>query len=617
MTTIFKPMIVCTLLSIFNPPIFAQKPRATGYKSPLELVQKVADRIIRETPFKFQLVQEPIHTQFDFVQYVDFGKTFGLGWPAVAYALSELETRSDTSFTIQVSHNDALKIWINSEVVYQKEGARPLHIVAQERNITLENEFPVRLKKGLNRILVKSETRGKEWTFYLQPKGALIEERIPWSPKLSIAKLPGITGGLAKLTNWLVAGPFSVSEKYPASTVYGPEKGFEIGKLYTDGVKDITWTIPKIQVFADVINPKPYWGSYYNWNYHAGGLAWAMSNLAEATGLQKYDDYSRRWTDFMLEKKPFIGYQVNEMNGFQSTHHQLFNTPLLDFTAAPALPFIYRLIKQKDFDNRGQYEAFVNDVKQYVVHQQIRMPEGNFTRETPEKYTTWVDDMYMGIPFLVQLSLETKDPKEKAALLDDAARQVLAFNRQLLSRETNLYHHAQYSQRRAKLPYWSRANGWGIWATTEVLLHLPENHPLRKQIFDDYQRHVTALVKLQDQKKGCWHNVLDRPDSYEELSGTAIISMNIARGINQGWLKREKYLSSVANGWKYISSCIEQDGTVHHICVGTMSSENVNDYINRPTADNDSHGLLGLLFAGIEIEKLFRQAKNNSSNLIP
>lgn len=449
---------------------------------------------------------------------------------------------------------------------------------------------------------------GNEWVFYLQPKGVLIEDRMPWSPRLSIATLPGINPDIAKLTNWLVLGPFdtSYSQRFMVTGI-DPGKEFEIGKLYSDGGKDISWTIPKIEVFADVINPRPYWGTYYNWNYHTGGVAWAMANLAEATGQQKYDDYAKEWTDFMLEKKPFIGYQVNTLNGFQSTHHQLFNTPLLDFTAAPAMPFIYRLVKHKQFDNRRQYEEFVTKIKDYVIHRQIRLPEGNFTRETPEKYTTWSDDMYMGIPFIIQAALETGDPAEKADLLNDAAKQILAFNNQVFDPSTNLYHHAQYSVRKAKLPYWSRANGWGIWATSEVLLHLPEKHPLREQIIGYYTRHVNALIKLQDAQTGAWHNVLDRKDSYAELSGTAIITMGIARGINNGWLKSKKYQQYAELGWKYITSCIDADGTVHNICVGTMTSENVNDYLARPKVNDDSHGLIGLIFSGIEMEKLLKQ----------
>lgn len=605
MTKIFKSIIACAVLTASFQFLYAQKTHLIKDKSPLAVVGIVADKIVRETPFKFQLTLQPNTTQFDFVQYVDFGRTFGLGKPAVAYALSQIESKVDTSFMIQVSHNDGLKIWINNTVVYQKDGARKVNIQARERDIALENEFPVRLKKGINRILVKSETKGKEWIFYLQPKGALIEDRMPGNPKISIVSLPGVNAEIARLTNWMVMGPFDVSAKHAGTTVYGPEKEFEIGKLYSDGTKNVTWTIPKIEVLADVIDPKPYWGVYYNWNYHTGGVAWAMANLSEATGVQKYDDYSKEWTDFMLDKKPFIGYQVNTLNGFQSTHHQLFNTPLLDFTAAPAMPFIYRLVKHKQFNNRARYEEFVKTIKDYVVHQQIKLPGGNFTRETPEKYTTWVDDMFMGIPFVIQAAMETSDPKERVALINGAASQILAFNKELFNSSENLYQHVQYSTRKVKFPYWSRANGWGIWATTEVLLQLPENHPLRKQILDYYIRHVNALVKLQDQQSGCWHNVLDHPDSYEELSGTAIISMNIARGINQGWLKREKYLPCVKKGWDYIASCIEPDGTVHNICVGTMSSEHVKDYMDRPKIDDDSHGIIGLIFAGIEIDKLF------------
>lgn len=609
MTKIFKPALILIALIFVFQPLAAQKMKSIKEESPLAVVETVANKIIRETPFKFQLVLQPNTTTFDFVQFVDFGRTFGLGKPAVAYALSQLESRTDTSFIVQVSHNDALKVWINGIVAYEKTGSRKVNMQPRERDIALESEFPISLKKGMNKILVKSETMGKEWIFYLQPKGALIEDRVPDNPKLSIANLSGVSTEVAKLTNWLVMGPFDVNAKNTGKTVNGPEKEFEIGKLYSDGVKDITWTIPKTEVFADVINPRPYWGVYYNWNYHTGGVAWAMSNLSEATGIQKYDDYSKKWTDFMLEKKPFIGYQVNILNGFQSTHHQLFNTPLLDFTAAPTLPFIYRLARHKQFNNRVQYEDFVKEIKSYVIQQQIRLPEGNFTRETPEKYTTWVDDMFMGIPFLVQAALETNDPQEKKALLDDAAKQIMSFNKQLFNSSTDLYQHVQYSTRKAKFPYWSRANGWGIWATTEILLQLPLNHPLRKPIMDCYVKHVNALVKLQEQSSGAWHNVLDRPDSYEELSGTAIISMNIARGINQGWLKREKYLPVVKKGWDYITSCIETDGTVHNICVGTMSSENVNDYLNRPKIDDDSHGIIGLIFAGIEIDKLFKEPK--------
>jgi rhamnogalacturonyl hydrolase YesR len=584
-------------------------------QQPLAVVKAVADKIVRETPFAFQLVLPPRSSDFDFVQHVDFGRTFGLGKPAVAYALSQLESRSDTAFTVYVSHNDGLKIWINDQPVYERSGDRSVNIIPRERDIVLESAFVMKLRKGSNKILVKSETKGLEWIFYLQPEGALIEERIEGCPKLTIAGLPFISSEIAKVSNWLVIGPFDNpakdGQRNGLSLVYGPEKEFTIGRLYGQEGRELTWTIPKVEVFADVINPKPFWGSYYNWNYHAGGVAWAMARLSEVTGEQKYDDYSRKWTDFMLDKKPFIGYQVNTLNGFQSTHHQLFHTPLLDFTAAPALPFIYRLNRDKQFPKRAMYEGFVNSIKEYVLHEQIRLPEGNFTRETPRRFTTWVDDMFMGIPFIIQAALAATDAGEKALLLDEAVRQILAFNKQVFDTTVNLYHHAQYSDEKVKMPYWSRANGWGIWATTEVLQHLPDAHPQRRKIMEYYIKQVDALVKLQNKRSGFWHNILDRPDSYEEVSGTAIFTLAISRGINNGWLDRKAYMPYAVRGWDAVSSAVEPDGTVHNICVGTMSSEDINYYLTRPKIDDDPHGIFGLVFAAIEMDQLLNGHHNN------
>ncbi len=84
---------------------------------------------------------------------------------------------------------------------------------------------------------------------------------------------------VAKLSNWLVIGPFAgdlqTSNRAPSNSP------LLCGQLYEG---NITWTIPKVEVFADVIDPRPYWGTYYNWNYHTGGVAWAMSHLSAATG---------------------------------------------------------------------------------------------------------------------------------------------------------------------------------------------------------------------------------------------------------------------------------------------------------------------------------------------
>jgi rhamnogalacturonyl hydrolase YesR len=211
--------------------------------------------------------------------------------------------------------------------------------------------------------------------------------------------------------------------------------------------------------------------------------------------------------------------------------------------------------------------------------------------------------MFMGIPFLIQAAQYAKTPEERKHFLDDAANQAVRFNEQVWNKEANLYMHAKYSEKDVKLPHWSRANGWGIWATTEVLKVLPKNHPNYKTILAHYRKHVDALVALQN-KNGFWLNVLDRPDSKEEVSGTAIFTMAIARGVSYGWLNAKKYKPYALKGWEALKTQIKADGTVHNICMGTMCSEDVNYYLKRPFYDDDTHGTFAVMFAGIEVSKL-------------
>ena len=51
---------------------------AVNTKSPLEVIESVGNKLINETPFKYQLsVPSPSKT-FSGIQVIDFGRTFGL-----------------------------------------------------------------------------------------------------------------------------------------------------------------------------------------------------------------------------------------------------------------------------------------------------------------------------------------------------------------------------------------------------------------------------------------------------------------------------------------------------------------------------------------------------------
>ncbi len=576
---------------------------------PLNQVQAIADKLIRETPFQYRLELAKVNHVFENetchgMQVVDFGRTFGLGRPALAYAWTQLTAPKAQTIHAQVEHNDGCKIWLNGQVVYEKSGDRKIKLVFDERSIEMTGEVTLKLRAGVNTLLVKSETRGEEWRFHIQPpslKGAVVA-RSGEPVNIGLHGADNVDAKIGELTNWLVIGPFENARR-DLSVPHAPEREFVFGKMYPGLDGPVTWTIPKLEILGGIIGWQP-WGSRYHWAYYNGGTAWAMQALAVATGEEKYRAYANRFCDYHLEGIPFVEYQLKTLNVTDSANHFIIETPLLDFTLAPSLPFINRLRTEKKFAKRELYERWIARMLNYASEGQIRLPgHGIYTRTTPVKYSTWTDDMFMGIPFLIQAALYAADEKTRRAFFDDAANQVLEFNTQVWDAEAELYCHARYSGSDVKQPHWSRGNGWAIWAMSEVLLHLPPEHPKRAAILRHFQTHAASLARRQCEN-GFWFNVLDHPDDRLEVSGTAIFTLCLARGVNHGWLDADKFADAARRGWRALETQIEADGTVHNICEGTMCSEDVNFYLTRPFYDNDTHGLFPVLFAGIEIAAL-------------
>lgn len=578
-------------------------------KSPLNTVRLIGDKLIRDTPFEYRLeVAAVVHT-LDRMHCVDFGRTFGLGRMATAYAWTNLSSNTDRILTLDVEHNDACRIWLNGRLVYEQSGARDLNLRFDERSLVMSHQVRLPLRKGPNSLLVKSETRGHEWAVFIQPpatKGAVLAgESLP--PELGLHGVENIDQKVAKLTNWLVIGPFpnppQDSRCSSLDESHAPEREFRFGKMYPGLDGPVTWSIPKVEILGGLIDPQP-WGTNYHWNYHNAGVAWAMQALAEISGEARYGDYASRFCDFHLDGIPFVEHQVNVLNAVDSANHHIINTPLLDFTLAPSLPFIQRLRSEGDFAGRERYKKWVARMIRYAREEQVRLPgQGIFTRTTPVEHTTWADDMFMGIPFLVHAGLSCEDTDERQELIDDAARQTLEFNTQVWNETAALYMHARYHGNPVKLPHWSRCNGWASWAMCEVLTHLQPSHRDFPAILAHFQLHCASLLRFQD-AGGLWPNVLDIPESALEVSGSAIFVMAMARGLRHGWLDEVLFRQAVLNGWNGLEAQVDQDGTVHGICMGTMCTVDVNYYVNRPFYDNDTHGVFAVLFAGIEVERL-------------
>ncbi len=335
---------------------------------PVATVRKVGDKLIRTTPFAYKLALPPKTDKFDCLKFIDLGRTFGGNGEAVAYAYTRMIAPKDTHMRVETEHNDACVIWCNGEVVYERLGTRDITIKKGERGVELSYSFELPLKKGRNDILVKSATRGGDWCVFLQPpcNNDAVLTVTPEYPSMGLASVENVDEKVAALTDWLVIGPFPPG----MDTAHGPEKEMVFGRMYPGAEGPVTWTIPKIEVLGTMIDPAP-WGTTYQWNYHNGGVAWAMQQLAELTNEEKYNEWAVDFCDFQMEGMPFIDYQVDEFHAYKSANAFIVGSSLLDFTLAPSLPLIYRLRTEPDFRNRKLYSSYIDKMIAYALDGQI------------------------------------------------------------------------------------------------------------------------------------------------------------------------------------------------------------------------------------------------------
>ncbi|HEX6559903.1 MAG TPA: glycoside hydrolase family 88 protein, partial [Longimicrobiales bacterium] len=245
---------------------------------------------------------------------------------------------------------------------------------------------------------------------------------------------------------------------------------------------------------------------------------------------------------------------------------------------------------------RPQYRAYVQNAAAWLDTRQGRLEDGTLVRSFPRRWTLWADDLFMAVPFLARMSQLSGDPR----YLDDAAHQVASYFRYLFNDDTGLMVHNWYSDTgRPGVAYWGRANGWALLAEVELLDRLPEQHAQRDTVLALFRRHIVGVARYQG-ANGLWHQLLDKPDSYEETSASAMFTYAIAHAVLRGYIP-DSYAPVAQRGWAGVRTRIRVDGQIEGVCSGTVVSDNLTDYYQRPTPLNDVHGVGAVLWAGAEM----------------
>jgi rhamnogalacturonyl hydrolase YesR len=553
--------------------------------SPLEKILPVVSRVMDETSFRFEpVLQSETHR----IHRIEPGRLYGLQTSGSAFALSFIRSPKDTTIRFGISYSGACRIRINEEPVFDGKAKQDFTYREYTYNrFHFDTTLVFHLQEGYNELLARIDAGPADWILILRPLDEHGDEEhfvdfslSPFAPALEQEK-------------WLVCGPFE-----PAQTgqLLPPEK--QLKQVYTDGESLVTWKVLPGNMLRELyINPDNAYTreSYADWHYGIGAALMGFFRLTEVTGDETYIRFAGRWSDFAVDNLAYFTYQHNELHAIRGSYHRMIRKTMLDDCGTPALPLLELYL----LEGKKKYLPVINAMAEFIRFGQSRLEDGTFCRPEPVVSTIWGDDLFMSGAFSLRMAKITGDP----AWYDDVALQAVQFKNYLLDEQVGLYKHGWFSPTNSQSEiFWCRANGWIIWATAEILAHLPADHPGYPAILKQFKSHIENLVALQH-PGGLWHQVLDHPETYLETSGSAMYVLAIARGIREGWLP-ESFRENAERGWKGISRRISRDGIISGICRGTPIGHTVQFYEDRDQFDNDPRGLGAVIQAGIEMELL-------------
>lgn len=228
------------------------------------------------------------------------------------YAACYVESETDRDAVLTIGSDDGYKLWLNDKLIAAKRvyrGCKPD-----------SEKYPVRLKAGWNRVLVKVEQDDGGYEFairLLDDEGKPLKPRIRLAPpEAAAAPAPPLRVG-RWLTDWLVCGPFANGGGRPA------RHGFD-----TDFIKEESAVRPAVGSTVESVFPKD---DQAYWEKGTISVAWKKQvsptndiDLGEAllrpdvSGLdvapvQYAAGYA--WTEFTVAQPTTLSLEVVTFNG--------------------------------------------------------------------------------------------------------------------------------------------------------------------------------------------------------------------------------------------------------------------------------------------------------------
>jgi unsaturated rhamnogalacturonyl hydrolase len=303
-----------------------------------------------------------------------------------------------------------------------------------------------------------------------------------------------------------------------------------------------------------------------NWGMDIGHWDWvpgvgliAMLEYYEATGNPEVLSYLQGWV---------------EQNKEKAKGTKVINS-IAPFAIFPSL-------------NQLQDDVWYRDeairIAEWMIKEAPRTREMAFEHTVTENAVfseqVWADTIFMAVLFLARTASLVGSTK----YAEEALQQVL-IHLSVLQDETSgvLFHGWNCdSADHMSAARWTRANAWVAAGVPLIVKELAPLVPIPEELKVRYERLIAGLISYQ-QEDGLWSTVMDHPEFYREISGSAGIGYGIRKAMDLGLIAHnDRNQAATEKALAAVLSSISEDGVVSGVSGGTPVMKSIAAYQEIP-----------------------------------
>ena len=325
---------------------------------------------------------------------------------------------------------------------------------------------------------------------------------------------------------------------------------------------------------AELLPPAP------RFHYHQGVFLAGMERTYLLSGDKRYDDYIKAWVDLYVTPEG----EVKHCDRGQFD----------DIQPAVLLYRIYENTGDKRY--KKALDSFVHNVDMWPKN-----ARGGFWHKDSHPNQMWLDTLYMIGPYMAMYANKIGG---RDYFYEIIYQNMNLMRRNITEPETGLLYHAWDDSKQIdwcdkntglSSQFWGRAIGWYAVSILEILDYLPKDHPRRQEFIDAEIDILNAIIKFQDEKTGMWYQVVNRgddPKNWLETSCSSLYTYSLAKAVRTG-VADKSYEKYARKGYEGVINSLDFEGggiIVGNVCIGTGVGD-YEFYLNRPTVQNDLHGM--------------------------